>query len=99
MDKKVTFPYISSFLTNDPNELDYSIFRLNLYLSGYGEAYKPYKIDYQILMISYHLWNGKDLDEFCQEQTISYFLMHPTHASPEAREAFCLEIREFLSGK
>lgn len=88
----------SSFLTCEPKSLDYSIFQLNLYLNGYDEAHKPYKIDYNTLLMSYHLCPGKNLDEFCQDQTISYFLLNPAHASAEAREAFYIEIREFLAG-
>ncbi|WP_190809225.1 hypothetical protein [Flagellimonas sp. S3867] len=97
MNKNVT-TQIPSFLTNEPEDLDYSIFQLNLYLNGYNEAYKPYKIDYHLLVISYHLWEGRDLEEFCQKQTICYFLMNPMNDSAEAREAFCFEIREFLLG-
>ncbi len=88
---------IFSFLTNEPANLDYSIFQLNLFLNG-EEPNKPYKIDYHVLLMSYHLWGGRDLDEFCQKQTVSYFLMNPSNDSAEAREAFCLEIREFLLG-
>lgn len=88
---------IFSFLTNEPANLDYSIFQLNLFLNG-EETSKPYKIDYHVLLMSYHLWGGRNLDEFCQKQTVSYFLMNPSNDSAEAREAFCLEIREFLLG-
>lgn len=87
-----------SFLTNESDNLDYSIFQLNLYLHGYGEVHKPYKIDYNTLLMSYHLWKGKDIDEFCQDQTLGYFLLNPAYDSAEAREAFCIEIREFLFG-
>ncbi|MEX0313671.1 MAG: hypothetical protein AB3N18_05805 [Allomuricauda sp.] len=97
MNKNLT-AQIPSFLTNEPADLDYSIFQLNLYLNGYSDASKPYKIDYHLLLMSYHLWEGKDLEEFCQKQTISYFLMNPSNDSAEAREAFCLEIREFFLG-
>ncbi len=92
-------PQISSFLLDDKQNLDYSIFRLNLYLNGLGDADKPYKIDYQTVLTSYYLWGGQNLEEFCQDQTVSYFLMNPLNDSPEAREALSLEIREFLSGK
>ncbi|TAI49278.1 hypothetical protein [Flagellimonas allohymeniacidonis] len=94
MNKKLS-AQIPSFLTNEPADLEYSIFKLNLFLNGC----KPYTIDYQVLLMSYHFWKGKDLDEFCQEQTISYFLLNPLHDSVEAREAFCLEIREFLTNQ
>ena len=90
---------ISSFLLDETQNLEYSIFRLNLYLNGYSEAYKPYRIDYNTILTSYYLWGGQNLEEFCQDQTLSYFLMNPINDSPEAREAFSLEIREFLSGK
>lgn len=88
---------ISSFLTDDYKNLDHSIFLLNLYLNGYEEV-KPYKIDYNTVLMSYHMWKGKNLDEFCQSQTLSYFLLNPNNDSAEAREAFCIEIREFLLG-
>ena len=97
MNKNVT-AQIPSFLTTEPADLDYSIFQLNLYLNGYGNAFKPYKIDYHLLLMSYHLWEGKDLEEFCQKQTIGYFLMNPNNDSAEAREAFYLDVREFLLG-
>ncbi|SNZ00412.1 hypothetical protein [Flagellimonas pacifica] len=95
---KNTPALIPSFLTNEPDNLDYSIFQLNLYLNGYGELHKPYKIDYNTLLMSFHFWKGKDIDEFCQDQTLGYFLLNPTYDSAEAREAFCIEIREFLMG-
>lgn len=88
----------TSFLAHEYENLDYSIFQLNLFLNAYGEVHKPYKIDYNILLMSYHLWKGGDIDEFCQDQTISYFLLNPSYDSAEAREAFCMEIREFLLG-
>ncbi len=90
---------ISSFLYDDKMNLEYSIFCLNLYLNAFSDSDKPYKIDYQTVLTSYYLWKGKNLEEFCQDQTVSYFLMNPLNDSPEAREAFSLEIREFLSGK
>jgi len=98
MDKNVS-PQISSFLLNEKLNLEYSVFCLNLYLNGFSEADKPYKINYQTVLTSYYLWKGRNLEEFCQNQTLSYFLMNPLNDSPEAREAFSLEIREFLSGK
>ena len=90
---------ISSFLTNQPEDLDYSVFQLNLYLNAYADSLKPYKIDYHTILMSYHLWGKRDVEEFCQKQTVSYFLMNPMYDSPEAREALSLEIREFLTGK
>ena len=89
---------LPSFLPMEAKPLEYSLFLLNLYLNGYGEKHKPYKIDYHTLLMSYHLWKNKDLDEFCQNQTLSYFLLHPSADSAEAREAFYFEIREFLGG-
>ncbi|SHG20572.1 hypothetical protein [Flagellimonas flava] len=97
MDKSKSFQ-TPSFLTYESKSLDYSIFQLNLFLNGYDEVSKPYKIDYNTLLMSYHLSPGRSLDEFCQDQTIGYFLLNPTYDSAEAREAFCLEIREFLTG-
>ncbi|MBS9461437.1 hypothetical protein LV716_13750 [Flagellimonas sp. HMM57] len=87
-----------SFLTNEYSELDSSVFLLNLYLNGYNASNKPYKIDYNTLLVSYHLWEGSDLDEFCHDQALGYFLFNPLNDSAEAREAFSIEIREFLSG-
>lgn len=90
---------ITSFLVGEYEGLDYHIFQLNLYLNAYSEAQKPYKIEYTTLLASYHQWKGKDVDEFCLNQTLGYFLSNPTtHDSVGAREAFCIEIREFLLG-
>lgn len=88
----------SSFLTYEPKNLDYSIFQLNLYLNAYDGVHKPYRIDYNTLLMSYHMCKGSNLDEFCQDQTIGYFLLNPLKDSAEAREAFYIEIQEFLSG-
>ncbi|MEM8999773.1 MAG: hypothetical protein AAGB24_05875 [Bacteroidota bacterium] len=89
---------IATFLNEESNDLKSSIFKLNLYLNAYEQENKPYKIDYNTLLLSYHMWKGKDLDEFCQKHTISHFLFNPNNDSAEAREAFYMEIREFLSG-
>lgn len=91
---------ITSFLVKEYKNLDYPIFQLNLYLGAYNDEQKPYKIEYNTLLTSYHGWRGKDLDEFCLNQTLGHFLSNPktTKESPGAREAFCLEIREFLLG-
>lgn len=97
MDKNKSTP-VPSFITYESGNLDYSILQLNLYLNAYSEGDKPYRIDYNTLLMSYHLWKGKNLDEFCQNQTLGYFLLNPANDSAEAREAFCIEIREFLSG-
>ncbi len=97
MDKNIPTS-IPSFLTNESENLDYSIFQLNLYLNGYSELEKPYKIDYNTLLMSYHLCRGTDIEEFCLDQTLGYFLLNPANDSAEAREAFCIEIREFLLG-
>ena len=89
-----------TFLPTEKNTLETSIFYLNFYLNGFIDAeQKPYKIDYHTLLMSYQMWGGKDLDEFCHKQTISHFLFNPNDASEAAREAFFLEIREFLSKK
>ncbi len=90
--------HASSFLASEYENLDYSIFQLNLFLNAYSDGQKPYKIDYNVLLMSYRQWNGSDIDEFCQDQTIGYFLLNPSNDSAEAREAFCMEIREFLLG-
>ncbi|AKA33917.1 MAG: hypothetical protein CMH48_11970 [Muricauda sp.] len=82
----------------EKKELDRSVFWLNMYLNGFQPAKKPYKIDYNTLLVSYHLWQGDDLDEFCFDQANSYFLFNPEYDSRAAREALFLEIREFLSG-
>lgn len=92
MNQKFSLP-TDSFLSTESENLDYSIFKLNLFLNGD----KPYKINYHVLLMSYHFCKGNSLEEFCHEQTVSYFLLNPTQDSVEAREAFYLEIREFLS--
>ena len=87
------------FLLDADHQLDaYSIFKLNIYLNALNDEEKPYLINYNTLLMSYHLWQGKNLDDFCEKQTISYFLLNPSHDSAEAREAMYLEIREFLGG-
>lgn len=92
MNQKFSVP-ADSFLSTESEHLEYSIFKLNLLLNGE----KPYKIDYHILLMCYHLWKGNSLEEFCHEQTVGYFLLNPLQDSVEAREAFYFEIREFLS--
>ena len=88
-----------SFLFSESSELSLlSLFKLNLYLNDTNAQLKPYQIDYNILMLSYRMWKGKDLEEFCEKQTLSYFLFNPHHDSAEAREALFMEIREFLMG-
>ena len=90
---------MDSFLCNDNNELDASsLIRLNLYLNCTDHSVKPYQIDYNVLLLSYHLWEGKSFEEFCKKQTLSYFLFNPHHDSAEAREAMYMDIREFLMG-
>jgi hypothetical protein len=86
-----------TFLSGKEKDFKASIFQLNLYLNGLAENQKPYKIDYHTLLMSYKLWKGKDLDEFCYKQTVSHFLLNPDNACNVAREAFFIEIREFLS--
>ncbi|WP_350285285.1 hypothetical protein [uncultured Croceitalea sp.] len=97
--KKDIIPHSPSFLFDEELGLsDLSIFKLNLYLNAIDADAKPYQIDYNTLLMSYHLWKGSDLEEFCEKQTISYFLFNPQNDSAEAREAFYMDIREFLGG-
>lgn len=92
-------PSVDSFLFNDKNELSpSSLIKLNLYLNTTDRNVKPYQIDYNILLLSYHAWNGRSLEEFCEKQTLSYFLFNPQNDSAEAREAMYMDIREFLMG-
>ncbi|MET1259901.1 hypothetical protein ABV409_11180 [Flagellimonas sp. DF-77] len=99
MNKK-TPPHIPSFLFDAESALDEtSLLKLSLILSGLSSENKPYKIDYTTLLMSYGAWKGQNLDEFCHEQTISYFMFNPSNDSAEAREALFHEIHEFLSGK
>ena len=92
-------PAMASFLFNDKNELDASsLIRLNLYLNSSDQSIKPYQIDYNVLLLSYQMWEGKSLEEFCEKQTLSYFLFNPQNDSAEAREAMYMDIREFLMG-
>ncbi len=89
-----------SFLCDGNQELDaVSLIKFNLYLNTTDRRLKPYQIDYNILLLSYQMWKGKDLEEFCEKQTLSYFLFNPLHDSAEAREAMYMDIREFLIGK
>ena len=74
MNKK-TPPHIPSFLFDAESALDEtSLLKLSLILSGLSTENKPYKIDYTTLLMSYGAWKGQNLDEFCHEQTISYFM-------------------------
>lgn len=92
-------PLSDSFLFDDNNQLDEaSLIKLNLYLNATDRKEKPYHIDYNILLLSYQMWEGKNLEEFCKKQTLSYFLFNPQHDSAEAREAMYMDIREFLTG-
>lgn len=89
--------YTSSFLFDSEYNIDYkSLFMLNLYLNGTDE--KPYTLDYNTLLMSYNMWEGDDVEHFCEIHTISYFLFNPEKASAEAREALYMDIREFLLG-
>lgn len=88
-----------TFLAQEKGDFESSIYLLNLYLSSFEMKQKPYKIDYHTLLLSYKLWGGTDLDEFCHKQTISHFLFNPVEDSGAAREAFFIEIREFLFSK
>ncbi|UOY07261.1 hypothetical protein L0P88_01610 [Muricauda sp. SCSIO 64092] len=92
-------PSVDSFLFNDKNELSpSSLIKLNLYLNTTDRNLKPYQIDYNILLLSYQAWSGRSLEEFCEKQTLSYFLFNPQNDSAEAREAMYMDIREFLMG-
>ena len=81
---------------NDHSICEKSLVNLNFILNGLDNDKKPYKIDYQLVMISYSLWKGNNLDEFCHRQALSYFLFNPQNDSAVAREALYIEIREFL---
>jgi len=95
--KKERQSYTSSFLINSEYDIDYqSMFMLNLYLNEIDQ--KPYTIDYNTLLMSYNLWKGNDVEDFCEKQVISYFLFNPQNDSAEAREALYMDIREFLLG-
>ena len=88
-----------SFLFDEKNELHLSsLIKLNLYLNCSDNALKPYQIDYNVLLLSYQMWKGESLEEFCEKQTLSYFLFNPQNDSAEAREAMYMDIREFLMG-
>lgn len=90
---------IISFLYDEYKDMDYHIFQLNLCLGAYTDEQKPYKIEYNTLLASYAQWRGKNVDEFCLNQTLGHFLSNPTpHNSLGIKEAFSLEIREFLLG-
>jgi hypothetical protein len=90
---------MDSFLFNEKGELDTSsLIKLNLYLNTTDQSLKPYQIDYNVLLLSYQMWGGKSLEEFCEKQTLSYFLFNPQNDSAEAREAMYMDIREFLMG-
>ncbi len=89
-----------SFLCNDNKELDASsLIKLTLYLNAADTSLKPYQLDYNVLLLSYQMWGGTSLEEFCEKQTLSYFLFNPQQDSAEAREAMYMDIREFLMGK
>ncbi len=75
-----------------------SLITLNLILNGLASEKKPYQINYHTLLMSYSLWQGTDLDDFCHKQALSYFLFNPQNDSEVAREALFIEIREFLAG-
>lgn len=95
--KKERQSHATSFLFNSEFDINKeSIFMMNLYLNAVDE--KPYSIDYNTLLMSYHLWKGDDIEDFCENQTISYFLFNPQNDSAGAREAFYMDIREFLIG-
>lgn len=98
--KNVPFYASDSFLFKGEQELDLSaLVKLSLYLHATDKSLKPYQIDYTVLLMSYKLWGSKSLEEFCVNQTLSYFLFNPQNDSAVAREAMYMEIREFLMGK
>lgn len=90
---------LPSFLFEEDDKLSQdSLINLNLILNGLANDKKPYQIDYNTLLMSYSLWKGKNLDEFCHKQALSYFLFNPQNDSAVAREALYIEIREFFTG-
>ena len=58
----------------------------------------PFRVQYQLVLLSWKKWGENNLDEFCQRETQSHFLFNPKSDSPEAREAYCAEIKAFISG-
>lgn len=91
-------PTLPSFLfKEDKLPCKDSLINLNLILNGLNNDKKPYQIDYQMLLMSYSLWKGSNLDEFCYKEVLSYFLFNPKNDSEVAREALFIEIREFLT--
>lgn len=98
MDNNLTKPTPSFLFEEDSLLCENSLINLNLILNGLADDKKPYQIDYHTLLMSYSLWKGNNLDEFCHKQTLSYFLFNSKYDSAVAREAFYIEIREFLSG-
>jgi len=79
---------LPSFLFEEDEKLcKDSLINLNLILNGLANDQKPYQINYNTLLMSYSLWKGKDLDEFCHKQALSYFLFNPQNDSAVAREA------------
>ena len=88
-----------SLLSVDSLSKRSTLFYLNLYLGGFNAAKKPYKIHYQLLVMSWAQWGGKNLEDFCHRETLSYFLFNSKSDSPAAREAYYHEIKEFISGQ
>lgn len=85
--------------TEEQREFAHSLFWLNLYLNAFDESKKPYRIDYNTILVSYHQWKGNNLEFFCEDQTVCYFLFNPQQDSKAAREALFQELQEFLSGQ
>lgn len=75
-----------------------TLFYLNFYPGGFRKNPEPFRVHYQLLLISWNKWAGKDLEEFCNRETLSYFLFNAKHDSPANREAYFNEIKEFISG-
>ena len=88
----------NSFLSVEALSKHSTLFYLNLYLGGFEAARKPYKIHYQLLMISWEQWGKRKVDEFCHRETLSYFMFNAKMDSPVAREAYYHEIKEFITG-
>lgn len=86
------------FLSPDSLDKHSTLFYLNFYPDGFRKNPKPYQVRYQLLLLSWKKWAGKDLEEFCKRETISYFLFNTENDSPANREAYYREIKEFITG-
>lgn len=87
------------FLSTDSLQKHSTLFYLNFYRSRPQQGLLPsFHVQYHLVLLSWKKWGKKNLDEFCQRETQSYFLFNPKSDSPEAREAYCAEIKAFISG-